>query len=146
YLHDIARSLAPKFKGRNVTVDISCSQEIIFTSYPGAFAQIFTNFIVNSLMHAYSETDTGTIRISVNENDSDFTFVYSDDGKGIPKENQPKVFEAFFTTNTQEGTGLGMNITYNLVTQKLGGDIQLWSEEGKGVIFTIIIPKSNILA
>lgn len=146
YLHDITRSLAPKFKGRNVTTVITCDESIVLTSYPGAFAQIFTNFIVNSLMHAYSETDTGTITIAVESNDSLFNFVYTDDGKGIPAENQPKVFEAFFTTNTEEGTGLGMNITYNLVTQKLGGDIQLWSEEGKGVRFTVVIPKQNIVA
>lgn len=146
YLHDITRSLAPKFKGRNVQLDIACDQSIVLRSYPGAFAQIFTNFIVNSLLHAYSETDSGIIHISVEDSGNDYTFVYTDDGKGISIENQPKVFEAFFTTNTQEGTGLGMNITYNLVTQRLGGDIRLWSEEGKGVRFTIVIPKQHIVA
>ncbi|HPM13038.1 MAG TPA: tetratricopeptide repeat protein [Bacteroidales bacterium] len=146
YLHDITRSLAPKFKGRNIQISITCDQSIVLVSYPGAFAQIFTNFIVNSLMHAFDETDTGSITIEIIDTDSSYTCIYSDNGKGIPKDNQAKVFDAFFTTNTKEGTGLGMNITYNLVTQKLGGEIQLWSDEGQGVRFTIVIPKQNIVA
>ena len=146
YLHDIVRSLGPKFKGRKVELTISCNESIELTSYPGAFAQIFTNFIINSLIHGYKEEDEGLITITVDENEQNLTCIYKDNGKGIPAENQPKVFEAFFTTDKKEGTGLGMNITYNLVTQKLGGEISLWSDTNKGVEFTIIIPKANITA
>lgn len=146
YLHDITRSLAPKFKGRQVDYTITCNNDIELTSYPGAFAQIFTNFIINSLTHAYGELDKGLIEINITEDDSNYILSYKDDGKGIPAKNQPKVFDAFFTTDKQVGTGLGMNITYNLITQKLGGKITLWSEEGNGVLFTITIPKAGVVA
>ncbi len=61
---------------------------------------------------------------------------------GISKEDLPKVFDPFFTTKRNAGgTGLGLNIVYNLVTQTLGGEIRLLSEIGKGTQFLIRIPK-----
>jgi len=144
YLDDIIRSLAPKIKHRNIEIETECPDDMKLTSYPGAFAQIFTNFIINSLLHAYEETDKGIIRIQISNDEKNLIAIYSDDGKGIPEENLSKIFDPFFTTNMQEGTGLGMNITYNLVTQKLGGEIALDSKVGEGVRFTISIPKEQL--
>ncbi|MCK9561955.1 MAG: tetratricopeptide repeat protein [Bacteroidales bacterium] len=144
YLHDISRSLAPKLKGRKISLSIECPETIELHSYPGAFAQIFTNLIVNSLVHAFDELDEGQITIHVDDMPGAISLRYADTGKGISKENQEKIFDAFFTTNPQVGTGLGMNITYNLITQKLHGEVTLQSELGKGVVFTITIPKSQI--
>jgi len=145
YLHDIIRSLAPKIRKRPIDLTINCSEEIVLNSYPGAFAQIFTNFIINSLLHGFNETESGNITIDASEEKENFIITYKDTGKGIPEENLKKVFDPFFTTNMQNGTGLGMNITYNLITQKIGGDILLESELGKGVCFTITLPKSKVL-
>ena len=65
----------------------------------------------------------------------------SDDGKGIAHEDLHKVFEPFFTTKRGKGgTGLGLNIVYNLVTQKYGGSIVCESLPGKGTVFKIKIP------
>lgn len=59
----------------------------------------------------------------------------------MPPEVVKKIFEPFFTTKRlPEGTGLGMHIVYNLVTQMLGGKITCTSTEGEGTVFTIIIP------
>lgn len=146
YLQDIINSLAPKFRGRHIETVVECSSDIVFTSYPGAIAQIFTNFIINSLLHGFGETEKGTIQIRVQDLEHDFEFIYTDDGKGIASENKHKIFEAFYTTNNKEGTGLGMNITYNLIVQKFKGSIRLESELGKGVTFIILIPKSEVLA
>jgi signal transduction histidine kinase len=68
-------------------------------------------------------------------------FEYSDNGKGIPEEILPKIFEPFFTTKRGKGgSGLGLHILYNLVTQKLKGTVQCESKKGKGTKFTIRIP------
>jgi len=67
--------------------------------------------------------------------------IYKDDGKGISKENIKKIYDPFFTTNRENGgSGLGMNIIYNIVKQKLKGDIICNSQLGHGVEFKIIIP------
>ncbi|MCK4465722.1 MAG: HAMP domain-containing histidine kinase, partial [Bacteroidales bacterium] len=58
-------------------------------------------------------------------------------GMGIPEEILPKIFDPFFTTDQSKGTGLGLNIVYNLVTQKLNGTIECDSESGKGTTFKI---------
>ncbi|MFO7868524.1 MAG: tetratricopeptide repeat protein [Bacteroidales bacterium] len=144
YIDDIVRSLSPKFKGRKVSLNIDCPENIDIVSYPGAFAQIFTNFIINSLIHAFDEEEKGDIFIRVSESDTELICVYSDNGKGISPEYQDKVFDAFFTTNSKVGTGLGMSITYNLITQKLGGTISLESEIDKGVSFIITIPLEQL--
>jgi len=146
YIEDVTRSLAPKFKGRKISLNTNCPDNIELHSYPGAFAQIFTNLIINSLTHGFNELDEGNLSILITETDTELNINYSDNGKGISKENQEKVFEAFYTTNSEVGTGLGMSITYNLVTQKLGGEISLESEENKGVIFNIKLPLANIKA
>lgn len=144
YLNDIVRSLAPKFKNRPIDLHIECAENIELNSYPGAFAQIFTNFIINSLLHGFQEQDKGIISIKAEKDDKNLNLTYIDTGKGIPESNLSKVFDPFFTTNMQNGTGLGMNITYNLVTQKIGGQISLKSKEGQGVTFEISIPLENI--
>jgi signal transduction histidine kinase len=68
-------------------------------------------------------------------------FTYSDDGRGIPPENLDKIFEPFYTTKRgQGGSGLGLHIIYNIVTQKLGGTISCESEVGVGTRFIIDLP------
>lgn len=144
YIDDVIRSLAPKIKHRPIKVSVDCPKDLTLCSYPGAFAQIFTNFILNSLVHGFAETEPGLIQISVLDDKRNLTIQYSDTGKGVPEKNIPKIFDPFFTTNMQHGTGLGMNITYNLITQKLNGEISLESAEGKGVLFTIVIPRDQL--
>jgi signal transduction histidine kinase len=70
---------------------------------------------------------------------------YSDDGCGIPPAHMGKIFEPFFTTaRAQGGTGLGLHIVYNLVTQKLRGTIRAESEEGRGTRFFMNFPLNAI--
>jgi signal transduction histidine kinase len=140
YLNDIVRSLGPKIKVRPVKVILDCPDNIVLNSYPGSYYQIITNFINNSLMHAFEENQEGEMIVKAFVLNENLTIIYTDNGKGIPKENISKVFDPFFTTNMQFGTGLGMNITFNIITQHLGGEISLESSVGEGVKFTVIIP------
>jgi signal transduction histidine kinase len=110
-------------------------------SYPGAFSQIITNMVVNTIMHAYQEGERGRVVISVAEEDGWLVLTYSDDGGGIEPQYIKKIFDPFFTTKRgQGGTGLGLYILYNLVTRKLGGTVTCESEKGKGATFTIRFP------
>jgi two-component system, sensor histidine kinase ChiS len=143
YLHEILISLRPEFKRTAHQVSIVCDEDIVLSSYPGVFSQIFTNFIMNSLIHGFSEKNDGQISIkaqTVNEN-TQLILRYSDNGKGISSSIINNIFDPFFTTNRQGGgSGLGLHIVYNLVTHKLNGTIQCESIEGEGTTFTLEIP------
>jgi len=108
-------------------------------SYPGAFAQILTNRVTNSITHGF-RGGPGVINVSVESPGKELVLVYSDDGRGITPDVLPRIFDPFFTTDHAAGTGLGLHIVYNLVTQKLGGTITCESAEGEGVCFTITVP------
>jgi len=141
YLDSIVVSMSPKLRTTGQSVHITCPEGLLIDSYPGAFAQIISNFIMNSLIHAYDKRDPGTINISVTSGDESTVLTYEDNGRGIPKDIIDKVFDPFVTTRRGEGgTGLGLNIVYNIVTQTMGGTICCESEEGKGAKFVIILP------
>lgn len=141
YLEEILLSLHSKLKETNQSVVLDCSEELQIESYPGAFAQIITNLIINSLMHAYEPSEKGTILIGIHKEDDDLHIRYSDDGRGMEKEIRDRVFEPFFTTKRFEGgTGLGLHIIYNIITLQLGGTITCQSEPNQGALFVISIP------
>ena len=86
--------------------------------------------------------EEGTIDISAElVSDNKLKLVYTDNGKGIPPEIRKRIFDPFVTTKRgQGGSGLGMHLVYNLVTQALNGSISITSEEGEGVEFIIVFP------
>jgi C4-dicarboxylate-specific signal transduction histidine kinase len=143
YLEEVVMSLSPQFKKELHTVTIEGDDAIAIHSYPGALAQVATNLITNSLIHAYSQQAKGHLHFNVTQHHDQVIIQYCDDGCGIPTQILEKIFEPFFTTARDKGgTGLGLHITYNLVTQKLQGRIAVQSEVGKGTLFTIELPTS----
>lgn len=140
YLNDILVSLQPKFSGKNIACKIECNEELKLNSYPGVFAQIFTNLFINSIQHGFHKTDTGLIRIIATKDNGRLKIHYSDDGAGISRKDMPHIFEPFYTSDQHRGTGLGLNIVYNLVKQKLHGTISCESEQGTGTSFIIDVP------
>ncbi len=142
YIEDIFRSLYPKLKDKKFKINLSIDEKLEINSYPGAFSQIITNLVLNSATHGFAGREKGFVEIKASEKETQLVLEYRDNGKGISKDTLSRVFEPFFTTSKSTGTGLGMHIVYNLVTQKLQGSIQCDSEEGKGVLFTLKIPIS----
>ncbi len=141
YIKEMMWSLHPKLKNTPFEVEINCPENIYIYSYPGVFSQIITNFVVNSLVHGFAGATSGKITMNISQDANNFIFNYRDDGKGIKKEALKRVFDPFFTTRRGSGgSGLGMNIVYNLVTQKLGGTIVCSSSSGEGAIFEISVP------
>ncbi len=144
YLKDVLTTLSPKLTNKNINIHLNIDDEIELESYPSAFAQVITNLIVNSLIHGFEESNQGDISITVIKNQNNQVEIkYTDNGKGMTAEVKNKIFDPFFTTNKQKGTGLGMHIIFNIVTQKLKGEISCESEPNKGVTFTILIPLGN---
>jgi len=141
YVDEVMLSLVNKIKHTAITVEIECDTSIEINNYPGSLSQIITNFISNSLIHAYNKGQKGTIKLHFETQNDQLYFIYSDDGKGQEKDVQAKMFNPFFTTNREQGgSGLGLNIVYNLVTQKMKGSINIDSKPDFGTTFTIIIP------
>ena len=138
-IQDVLKSLYPKLKKTPFQLSFSCPEELEVSSYPGAISQIITNFVMNSLIHGFSDRSEGNIQIKVEALDDKIVLFYEDDGRGIPEELLTKVFNPFFSTNKHGGsTGLGLHIVHNLVTQTLNGHISLRSKENQGCQFKII--------
>jgi signal transduction histidine kinase len=92
-------------------------------------------------VHAYDDGVSGRIALTAAGSNGGVRLRYTDDGRGIPDDVRQRIFEPFFTTRrTQGGSGLGLHIVYNLVTQRLGGTIAVDSTPGRGTEFTIDIP------
>jgi signal transduction histidine kinase/purine-cytosine permease-like protein len=125
--------------------DRKADRALTLSSYPGAFSQIVTNLVINSLLHAYEPNDCGLITLNFRQVEKQLIFEYADTGKGILPEHLSKIFEPFFTTKRgQGGSGLGLHIVYNLVTQKLGGTIHCESQPGQGTKFIIKLPDMQV--
>jgi len=140
YITEVFTNLDAKLKDKNVTLKIDCPHDIEIYSYPGAFAQIMSNMTSNALLHAFKDKNDGEITVTARIIGDKLYLMFADNGCGMTPEVVQKVFNPFFTTNMQAGTGLGMNIVYNLVTQKLQGDIFCESEIDKGAVFKIDVP------
>jgi ligand-binding sensor domain-containing protein/signal transduction histidine kinase len=140
YIEEVLLSLAPKLNRTPHKVVVECPA-LSVDSFPGALAQILTNFISNSLAHAFRPGQAGLIRVTVTQEGDTVVLRYGDDGVGIPAENLSRIYDPFFTTKRGSGgSGLGMHIVYNLVTQLLGGTITVSSTEGRGTVFEVRFP------
>jgi len=141
YIKEILIPLKPKLKTTQHRVEIRGDETLTLDTYPGALSQIVTNLVINSLTHAYLPEDAGVLIFDLKQEDKQVLIEYADDGKGILQENLGKIFEPFFTTKRGKGgTGLGLHIVYNLVTQKLSGTIECESQVDVGTKFIIRLP------
>ncbi|MCU0838176.1 MAG: HAMP domain-containing histidine kinase [Rhodospirillales bacterium] len=145
YLQDIVFNLRPRLRHTPHQITIDCPPDLALDSYPGAVSQIVINLIINALEHAFTTGAPGHILISARALDGDIEIRLSDDGKGIPPEDVPRIFERFFTRSGHAGgTGLGLFIVETLVRGKLEGQIRCESHVGEGTTFIIIIPRAVV--
>jgi len=141
YLHSVINSLHPEIRSTKLEISIQGDSELLVKTNPGTFSQIITNLVMNSLIHGYDAPKAGKINIKVTSGEERVHLTYSDDGKGMSSEVSSMIFEPFFTTQRGSGgSGLGMYIIYNLVTQTLSGNITCESEVGRGSTFIISFP------
>ncbi len=142
YIEEVLMSLRPKLKQSNHSVTINSDESVSLNTFPGTISQVVTNLVMNSVIHGFEERADGIISIDIKKlPNNHVSLVFKDNGRGIEKENLSKIFDPFFTTKRGSGgSGLGLNIIYNLISQKLNGTITCESEIGKGVNFLIEIP------
>ncbi len=141
YVREILLNLRPQLKKTRHIIQIDCAQDLSIQSMPGAISQILTNLIMNSLIHAFDENEQGKIIIKFVVESGKLCWNYSDNGKGMSPEIVKQIFNPFFTTRRKDGgSGLGLHIVYNLVTQTLHGKVGCDSKPGSGTDFNIEIP------
>lgn len=145
-LHDtveeILLTLGPSIRKTNCTVQTQIPAGISLESFPGPLGQVITNLINNAVLHAFDGRDCGVITIAADADGPEHVrFTVRDDGVGIPQAHLARVFDPFFTTKLgRGGSGLGLNIVYNLVHDVLGGTIHVDSPPGQGACFIIRLP------
>jgi len=141
YFYEIIKSLHPKLKRHNHKIEVFSENDLNINSYPGAFYQIFSNLILNSVIHGFEDLENGNIIISFKYIDKKLVIEYRDNGIGMSNEILNNVFEPFVTTKRHKGgSGLGAHIIYNIVTQQLQGTINCDSNTDSGVFFKIEMP------
>jgi two-component system NtrC family sensor kinase len=142
YVEEIVTSLHPKLKTIQIELTLDGADDIVLDSYPGAFAQVVTNLVLNCAEHAFKPGEPGRIDIRARLAGDTVEIVLADNGKGIAPDTLDRIFDPFFTTRRgQGGTGLGLNIVYNLVAKQFGGAITARSTPGHGTEFTLRIPR-----
>ncbi|NEO42510.1 MAG: AAA family ATPase [Moorea sp. SIOASIH] len=141
YLEEVLISLEPQLKQASHTLTIEGDETVTIETYPGAISQVITNLVMNSISHGYQPKQNGQLHLQVDRVEEELMITYHDDGCGIAQEHLGQIFEPFFTTaRARGGSGLGLHIVYNLVTQKLLGQIEVNSQIGKGTEFIITLP------
>jgi PAS domain S-box-containing protein len=139
----VLMNMRPSLRRHNLTLNVECQPNLLINSYPGPCGQLFTILLLNSVVHAFPDGKKGTVAIKVQASGDDCVeILFSDDGCGMSAEVRRQAFDPFFTTRHHLGsTGLGLHILHNIVTNRLGGRLNLDSSPGAGTKFQIILPR-----
>jgi signal transduction histidine kinase len=139
----VVLSLRPGLRKQDVSLTVDCEPNLMMSSYTGPYGQVLTNQFLNSLAHAFPDGKGGAVDINVRGVGQDNVEIrFSDNGCGMSPDVRRKAFDPFFTTRRdQGGTGLGLHIVYNIVTNRLGGRLDLDSRSGDGTRIHIILPR-----
>ncbi|QPF82359.1 PAS domain S-box protein [Bradyrhizobium genosp. L] len=139
----VVMSLRPGLRKHNLTLNVDCEPSLIMNSYPGPYGQVLTNLFLNAVAHAFPDGKAGEVDIQVRSSGKDNVEVlFSDNGCGMSLDVRRRAFDPFFTTRRdQGGTGLGLHIVYSIVTNRLGGRLNLDSEPGRGTRIQMILPR-----
>jgi len=112
-------------------------QPVIMTYDFQQIEQVMVNLVTNAIQ---AMTDGGELRVTMRQSEGAVAIAIHDTGTGIPPENLSRIFDPFFTTKPEgEGTGLGLSVSYGIIT-KHSGRIEVESEVGEGTTFTILLP------
>ncbi len=144
YIDEVLLSLRPKLKKTSHDVTVQCPPDLEVVSFPGAFSQIISNLVMNSLIHGFKHIEKGKIHIDVIPQGDKICLRYLDNGRGMDEKTLKQIYDPFFTTERAHGgTGLGMHIVYNLVTKTLEGRIRCRSAPDQGLVVEITFPKDE---
>lgn len=144
YTEQVLMSMGNIISKSGHVITIDCEDSLEINGYAGAYSQLITNLILNSIMHGFDKGVSGNINLKFTKQSEMILFIFSDDGRGIPEDIQSKIYEPFYTTKPNEGgTGLGMHIIYKVVTEQFNGSIDCVSETSKGTTFYIELAENR---
>jgi PAS domain S-box-containing protein len=140
----VAMSLRPGLGKKSLTLNVDSPADLMMNSYPGPYGQVLTNLFLNSVAHAFPDGKGGAMNIEVRASGKDHVEIaFSDNGCGMDSDVRRKAFDPFFTTRRDLGsTGLGLHIVYSIITNYLGGRLNLESEPGTGTKIQLILPRT----
>ncbi len=142
---DIRYSLHPVIRKTKHEITITCEADLIVRTYPGAFSQVITNLVMNSVIHGFQNDEAGKIETLMYVDQEHLVISHCDNGKGIPEKEKDKVFQPYYTTKRGKGgSGLGMHIIKQTVENTLHGSVVLASSPEGGVRFTFDIPLKHL--
>jgi PAS domain S-box-containing protein len=125
--------------GVNITID--CPTDLELFSYHQAISEVINQLTSNSLDHGFTNNEVHNICIYASNNQGRIVIAYQDNGSGLSPEGKDELFNPFYTTmrGSQGKIGLGMYLTYNIITQLLNGDIEI-STSTHGLCLKISFP------
>ncbi|MDL5034204.1 ATP-binding protein [Pelomonas sp. APW6] len=143
-IEDVLVMVEPSFKHTPFRIVTDLTRDLEMSSYPGALGQVLTNLLMNALVHGFEGREAGVVSVSCRPAGTDqVELVVEDDGRGMDASIVRKIFDPFFTTKLGKGgSGLGMHIVHNIVTNVLGGQIEVQSTPDKGSRMTMLMPRS----
>ena len=136
-------ALADRYvKDSGVEIVVNLGDLPVIECYPAELAQVFMNLIINAVK---SMPTGGTLAVEgYRADDRTIGLTFRDTGHGIAEDIIGRIFDPFFTTNpVGSGIGLGLTISYNIVTALHGGRIDVSSRVGSGSLFTVMLPMSQ---
>ncbi|WP_141100793.1 sensor histidine kinase [Roseateles aquatilis] len=141
-VEDVLVMVEPSFKHTPFRVITDLNPDLRMSSYPGALGQVLTNLLMNALVHAFEGREGGQVQVSCQRLDaSQVELTVEDDGRGMDASVVRRIFDPFFTTKLGKGgSGLGMHIVHNIVTNVLGGQIEVVSQPGEGTRMVMRLP------
>ena len=141
-IEEILATVRPSYKTTPYRIVTDLTSDLTLDSYPGPLGQVIVNLLENARIHGFDGRNHGIVYVRTKQLDADYLLLtVEDDGIGIPAPHLPRIFDPFFTTRMSlGGSGLGLNIVYNIVTGLLGGSISVTSQPGQGAAFTLQIP------
>ncbi|WNO08412.1 HAMP domain-containing sensor histidine kinase [Teredinibacter sp. KSP-S5-2] len=130
-IDEIVSTLKHKIKGSKIQLVVDGESDVLMESFPGPLGQVIGNLFDNALIHGFEHREDGEIKILFEQDGKYVNINFCDNGNGIPEDNIAYVFNPFFTTKLGKGgSGLGLNIVHNIVTNVLGGSIEVKSDNG----------------
>ena len=148
YLRLSYHGLRAKDKSFNATfkTDLDPSLEKI-NIIPQDIGRVILNLLTNAFYVVNEKRKLNipgyepTVTVSTKKNGNKIEISVKDNGNGIPQKVLDKIFQPFFTTKpTGQGTGLGLSLSYDIVTKGHGGELKVETKEGEGTTFIIILP------
>lgn len=133
-------TLSQELAVKTPKVIVNCAADFTIESKKRPLQQVFSQLILNSLLHGFINNNNNEIKIDITSTDDKTIITYTDNGQGVDNSIKAKIFDPFVTSKRGQGaSGLGMHLVYNLITQSLSGEITLDSDFQQGTRFIVYL-------